>query len=340
VSGLVTWLAVHTDPPPGNTLEAERAELARAGAVLEARPSRTDAEVIAAVNDADAVLNTIVPITARAIAAMARCRVIVRSGVGVDNVDVTAASQAGIVVANVPDASVEEVSNHALALLLACSRKIVLLDRSLRAGTWSRGLFPPMGTLYGQTLGLVGFGRIARALAAKAQALQMRVLATDPLVPKAEVRRALVEPVDLEQLLAESDFVSVHAPLLEGTRHLIGAAQLRTMKSSAYLINTARGPLIDQVALVEALQSGVIAGAGLDVFEQEPLAADDPLLQLPTVVVTPHAAAYSDSGIRELRRRTGEAAADVLRGVWPRGVANPDVTPRFGSLSPPGTGPE
>ena len=319
---------MHVDPPPGNTLEAERAELARVDARLEARPCRSEAELLAAVGDADAVLNTVVPITARVVEAMARCRVIVRSGVGVDNVDVAAASRAGIVVANVPDASVEEVSNHALALLLACSRKIVVLDRSLRAGTWSRALFPPMGTLYGETLGVVGFGRIARALAAKVQALQMRVVATDPLVPESEIRRAGAEPADVERVLAESDFVSLHAPLLDDTRHMIAAEQLRTMKSSAYLINTARGGLIDQAALVAALESGVIAGAALDVFEQEPLAADDPLLRLPNVVLTPHAAAYSDVGIRELRRRTGEAAADVLRGVRPRGVANPDVTPR------------
>jgi D-3-phosphoglycerate dehydrogenase len=263
----MSWLAVHVDPPPGNTLEAEGAELARAGATLEARPSTSEDEVVAAVGEADAVLNTVVPITARAIAAMSRCRVIVRSGVGVDNVDVAAASMAGIVVANVPDASVEEVSNHALALLLACSRKVILLDRALRAGTWSRTLFPPMGTLYGQTLGLVGFGRIARALARKAQALQMRVLAADPLVPELEVRRANAELVDLDRLFAESDFVSLHAPLVTETRHLIGAAQLHAMKSSAYLINTARGPLIDQTALVEALLAGGIAGAGLDVFE-------------------------------------------------------------------------
>ena len=182
-----------------------------------------------------------VPITAREIEAMSRCRVIVRSGVGVDNVDVAAASRAGIVVANVPDASIEEVSNHALAMLLACSRKVVLLDRSLRGGTWSRALFPPMGTLYGETLGLVGFGRIARALAAKAQALQMRILASDPLVADADVRRAGAEPVDLSRLLAESDFVSLHVPLLPDTRRMIGAEQLRAMKSSAYLINTARG---------------------------------------------------------------------------------------------------
>jgi D-3-phosphoglycerate dehydrogenase / 2-oxoglutarate reductase len=320
---------VHVDPPPGNTLEAERAELDRVDATLEARPCRSEDDLLAAVADADAVLNTVVPITARVVEAMARCRVIVRSGAGVDNVDVAAASRAGIVVANVPDASVEEVSNHALALLLACSRKIVVLDRSLRAGTWSRALFPPMGTLHGETLGVVGFGRIARALAAKVQALQMRVLATDPLVPESEIRRAGAEPASLERLLAESDFVSLHAPLSGETRHMIAAEQLRTMKSSAYLINTARGALIDQAALVAALQSEVIAGAALDVFEQEPLAPDDPLLQLPNVVLTPHAAAYSDAGIRELRRRTGEAAADVLRGVQPRGIANPDVTPRY-----------
>ena len=324
-----SWLAVHVDPPPGNTLEAERSELARVNATLEARPSRSEDDVLRAVVDADAVLNTVVPITARAIEAMSRCRVIVRAGVGVDNVDVVAASRAGIVVANVPDASIEEVSNHALAMLLACSRKLVLLDRSLRGGTWSRALFPPMGTLYGETLGLIGFGRIARALAAKAQGLQMRILATDPLIADADVRRVGAEPVELSRLLAESDFVSLHVPLLPDTRRMIGAEQLQAMKSSAYLINTARGSLIDQSALVQALQSGTIAGAGLDVFEHEPLSPDDPLLQAQNVVLTPHAAAFSDHGIRELRRRTGEAAADVLRGVWPRGLANPDVRPRF-----------
>jgi len=151
---------------------------------------------------------------------------------------------------------VEEVSNHALALLLACSRKVVMLDRALRAGTWSRALFPPMGTLYGQTLGVVGFGRIARALANKTRALQMRVLAADPLVPAAAVSEAGAEAVGLERLLAESDFVSLHLPLLPETRHLIGAAELRLMKPSAYLINTARGALIDQPALLRALKSG------------------------------------------------------------------------------------
>ena len=325
----MTWLVVHVDPPPGNTLEAERAELARVDATLDARVCRDEDELVVAVADADAILNTVLPITARAIAAMPRCRVIVRSGVGVDNVDLGAATAAGIVVANVPDASIEEVSNHALALLLACSRKIVLLDSALRQGTWNRGLFPPMGTLYGQTLGLIGFGRIARTLATKAQALRMRVIAHDPLVSEADVRAANVEPVTLAALLHDSDFVSLHTPLLPATRHLIGPAQLERMKSTAYLINTARGPLVDQRALVAALRSGQIAGAGLDVFEQEPLAPDDPLLALPNVVLTPHAAAYSDAGIRELRRRAGEAAADVLRGSWPRGLANPEVSPRY-----------
>jgi D-3-phosphoglycerate dehydrogenase len=325
----LNWLAIHVDPPPGNTLEAERAELAMVDARLEARACRTENDLVAAVADADAILNTVLPITARAIAAMVRCRVIVRSGVGVDNVDVAAATAAGIVVANVPDASVEEVSNHALALLLVSSRKIMLLDSALRQGTWSRALFPPMGTLYGQTLGLVGLGRIARALAAKAQALQMRVIARDPFVSEAEARAAGVELVTFERLLSESDFVSLHTPLLPDTRHLIGRPQLAAMKSSAYLPNTARGALVDQAALVEALISGQIAGAGLDVFEHEPLATDDPMLILPNVVLTPHAAAYSDHGIRELRRRTGEAAADVLRGTWPRGLANPEVSPRF-----------
>ena len=322
------FAAVHTDPPPGNTLEAERAELARAGATLDVAAGPTEADLVAALRTADAVINTAAPLTSAIIAAMERCRVIVRTGVGVDNVDLAAATEAGIVVANVPDATVEEVSNHALALILVCSRKIGRLDRALRAGVWDRRLFAPMGTLYGETLGLVGFGRIARALARKAQALDMRVVATDPLVPATDMAAARVGSVTIEELLTRSDFISLHAPLTIGTRHLLGAAELARMKPTAFVVNTARGALIDQAALVDALRGGRIAGAGLDVFEQEPLPKNDPLLTFENVVLTPHAAAFSDAGVREIRRRAGEAAADVLLGFWPRGLANRGVRPR------------
>ncbi|MBV8085884.1 MAG: C-terminal binding protein [Chloroflexi bacterium] len=324
---MAAFVAVHTDPPAGNTLENERAELVRVDAELLVPGAA--GPLVSLLAQADAVLNTVLPLTAGDIASMARCRVIVRTGVGVDNMDVAAATAAGIVVACVPDASVEEVSNHALGLLLAVSRKLVRLDRALRAGRWDRTLLPPMGTIHGQTLGIVGFGRIGQALCRKALALGLRVLASDPLVPASAVSAAGASPLSLEELLRTSDFVSLHAPLVSGTAYLIGERELALMLPSAFLINTARGGLVDQVALTRALQSGRLTGAGLDVFEQEPLPASDPLLALDNVILTPHSAAFSDASVREIRRRSGEAAAAVLAGRWPQGLVNAGVKPRF-----------
>jgi len=320
-------VAVHTDPPPGNTLENERAELARAGATLETAAG-DETLLTALLQKADAVINTVKPLTAQTIALLTRAQVIVRTGVGVDNVDLEAATGAGIVVACVPDASVEEVSNHALALILALSRKIALLDRALRAGRWDRSMLAPMGSISAQTLGLIGFGRIAQALGLKASALGLRIMAFDPYVEDRVIEGMGAVPASLDELLAGSDFISLHTPLTEQTRHLIGREQLGRMKSSAFVINTARGPLVDQAALVEALTNGTIAGAGLDVYETEPLPPGDPLLSLDSVVLTPHSAAFSDTSMKEIRRRAGEAAADVLMGYWPRGLVNPSVKPR------------
>jgi D-3-phosphoglycerate dehydrogenase len=324
---MAAFVAIHTDPPAGNTLEHERAELARVDAALLVPGAEGSlAELLAR---ADAVLNTVLPLTASLIGSLQRCRVIVRTGVGVDTVDVAAATAAGIVVACVPDASIEEVSNHALTLLLALSRKVVRLDRAVRAGRWDRRMLAPMGTIHGQTLGIVGFGRIGQALGRKALALGLRVLACDPIVPASVMTAAGAAAASLDELLTSSDFVSLHAPLTPGTAYLIGERELAGMKPSAILINTARGGLVDQVALTRALQAGQLAGAGLDVFEQEPLPAADPLLTLDNVVLTPHSAAFSDASVAEIRRRSGEAAACVLTGRWPRGVVNPEVSPRF-----------
>ncbi|MDE3076446.1 MAG: C-terminal binding protein, partial [Chloroflexota bacterium] len=274
---MARFTAVHTDPPPGNTLAEERAQLERAEAELIAAPPADRPALKSLLARADAVLNTVLPVDAGLISILERCRAIVRTGVGVDNLDVAAATARGIVVACVPDASVEEVSNHALGLLLACSRKIVRLDRALRSGAWDRTALAPMGTIHGQTLGLVGFGRIARALAAKVKALGMRVVACDPYVAAEVVRAAGVEALELAALLEQADFVSLHVPLAPETHHLIGAEQLARMRSSAFIINTARGGLIDQPALVAALNAKAIAGAGLDVYEHEPLEPTDPL---------------------------------------------------------------
>jgi D-3-phosphoglycerate dehydrogenase len=249
----------------------------------------------------------------------------VRYGVGVDNVEVAAATELGIVVANVVDFCTEEVANHALLLLLACAKRLLPLDADLRAGHWRRTPLAGMPPVWGQTLGIVGLGNIGRSLARKALALQMTVLGYDPYFQEPPDGVRLVE---LGELVADSDFVSICAPLTAETRHLIGAAELASMKSSAILINAARGPLVDEAALVEALRSGQIAAAGLDVFEEEPLPTDSALLTLGNVVLSAHTAGISEASTRRVKTEVGQAAAAVLSGRWPKSVVNPAVQPR------------
>src|SRR2546426_1152835 len=243
-------------------------------------------------------------------------------GIGVDNVDVDAATARGIVVTNVPDYCVEEVSDHALALLLACARKVPFLDRRVRDGRWDVRDAAPMHRLSGRVLGLVGFGKIPRALAGKARALGLELLAFDPYVGAEEMTAHGVRKVTLEDLVAQADFVSVHAPLTAGTRGFIGEALLRAMKPTAYVINTARGPLVSQDALLRALREGWIAGAALDVLETEPPAAVDALRALDTLIVTPHVAFYSEESVQELQRKAAENVVSVLLGDAPRYPVN------------------
>jgi D-3-phosphoglycerate dehydrogenase len=259
-----------------------------------------------------------------------RCKAVVRYGIGVDNIDLPAATELGIVVANTPDFCVEEVANHALTLLLACAKKVVLLHHATQAGNWDRGQLEPMPTIYGQTLALVGYGRLARAVARKALAFQMRVIAYDPYADMAQAWEDGVNlfRCDLDQVLRQADYVSLHVPLTDETRRLVGEAELRAMKASAYLINTSRGPVVDEKALIRALREGWIAGAGLDVFETEPVPVDNPLLQMDNVVVTPHTASYSDQAFHDMRTRVGEEMARVLTGRWPLCPVNPEVKAR------------
>jgi len=226
----------------------------------------------------------------------------------------------------VVDFCTEEVANHALLLLLACAKRLLPLDADLRAGHWRRTPLAGMPPVWGQTLGIIGLGNIGRSLARKALALQMTLLGYDPYVQQAPEGVRLVA---LRELLAQSDFVSVCAPLTAETRHLIGAAELASMKPSAILINTARGPLVEEVALVGALRSGRIAAAGLDVFEEEPLPAESPVLGLTNVVLTGHTAGMSEASERRVKTEVGQAAAAVLSGRWPKSVVNPAVQPRF-----------
>jgi D-3-phosphoglycerate dehydrogenase len=322
------FLIVHADADPGADFSHELAEIAAVDADFRATRSRSEDELIDNLRDADVVLVNMAPITRRVMENLPRCRAVVRYGVGVDNVDLEAASEHGIVVAHVVDFCTEEVSNHALLLLLACAKRLLPLDRGMREGDWLGGPVPELAPIFGQTLGIVGLGNIGRALARKAQALGLHVVAHDPYVDPRVAEECSVGLCSLKELLQRSDYVSVNAPLTVESHHLIGAEELALMKPTAVLINTARGALVDEEALAEALGSGRIAGAGLDVFEEEPLARDSALRRLENVVLTPHSAGFSEASARKVRVEVGKAAADVLAGRWPKKVANPSVRPR------------
>jgi D-3-phosphoglycerate dehydrogenase len=253
-------------------------------------------------------------------------KVVARTGVGYDVIDVPAATELGVIVVNIPDIWVREVANHALALLLAWNRKIITLDRHVHAGVWSPGVpGPRTGALHGETVGIVGLGNIGSAFARRVTAFETTVIACDPYVDDARFAALGVERVSLEALAERSDYVSVHTLLNAETRHLIGEAFFRRMKPTAILINTSRGPVVDERALARALEDKRLAGAALDVWEQEPVAADNPLLKMDSVIATPHAAYFSTAAVAQVPRRCGEEVARVLTGQRPLNVVNPEV---------------
>ena len=282
----------------------------------------TEEEVIEVAKDADGIINQYAPITRRVIESLKRCKVIARYGVGVDNIDIEAATEHKIIVANVPDYCVDEVSTHAIALILACARGITLLDRKRREKRWDFTLAKPLFRTKGKTLGLFGLGKIARAVAQKASGFGFKIIAYDPYVSKVDRRIKLVE---FSQLLSDSDFISIHSPLTDETRHLFGENKLRAMKKTAYLINTARGPIINEKDLYVALKEKWIAGAALDVMEKEPPDWENPLLKLDNLIITPHISFYSEESYVELKTKTAEAVLSVLKGELPRTFVNPQV---------------
>lgn len=307
-------------------LDLERGLLESAGHILRYEgDAKRPEDVARVIHEADAILNCYSVIPAAAIRELPRCRIIARYGIGLDTIDVDAATSRGILVTNVPDYCIDEVSDHALALILSLARGVTQLDRSVRSGTWSLRAAGNLYRLRGRTLGLVGFGRIARALAAKAAAIGLRVVAHDPFISDADVRAAGVEPHQLDALLSEADVVSIHAPLSDATRHLIGDRELGLMRPTALLVNTSRGPLVDVEALRRALDAGALAGAALDVLEQEPPAAGDPLLHRPDVIITPHAAFYSEESLVELQRKAVEQVIAALAGDVPPYAVNADA---------------
>ena len=303
-------------------------------AALTAVPARmtalpfiaTEDEMIASTRDADALVTSASPVTRGVMSALEGLKVVARTGVGFDVIDVPAATELGVIVVNIPDIWVREVANHALALLLAWNRKIVVLDRQVHAGVWSAGVpGERTGSLHGETVGIVGLGNIGSAFARRVAALETKVIACDPYVDDARFAALGVERVSLEALAERADYVSVHTLLNAETHHLIGEAFFRRMKPTAILINTSRGPVVDEVALARALQDKRLAGAALDVWEQEPVAADNPLLKMDNVIATPHAAYFSSPAVAQVPRRCGEEVARVLTGQRPLNVVNPEV---------------
>jgi len=311
----------------------EAKELAKVNAELVGVDCVTEDEIIEAAKDADAIIISVAQITRRVMEALPKCRVIVCTSVGFNRIDVDAATDNGVIVVNIPSPEwcVEEVSNHAITLLLACARKLVLLNNGVKQGRWDevRGALAPMVSIHGQTLGLIGCGNLGRMTARKAHCFDLRrVLGYDPYVDKSLVWEYSITLVGLPELLKESDFISVHTLLNKETWHLIGEKEFRQMKPTAYFINTARGAVVDESALIKALQEKWIAGAGLDAFENEPIDPDNPLLKMDNVVVTPHSAFYSDAAYKQRNTKVGQEVARVLSGRWPRNVVNKAVKPK------------
>lgn len=307
------------------TSEIEEAKFSKLGAEVVLLRDRSLSVVLSEVQDADVIVNASLPVTSEIIDAAQRCHAIVHSGVGVDSIDVGAATRAGIIVANVVGYCNDEVSDHALALLLCSARRLIPSDREVKCGRWSWKAHVPMHRIRGSVLGIIGLGRIGRTVALKAMALGMRCIGYDPAVAETEFSEHGVGRVSLERLLRESDFVSIHCPLTDSTRNLIGESQLRMMKRSSFIINTSRGAIIDEHALARALQERWIAGAALDVLVDEPPSISNRLLQQEHAVLTPHTAFYSEESLIELRERTCDVAIDVLAKKWPATVVNPEV---------------
>lgn len=300
--------------------DTERRILAEAGADLEVIPCHASADKVAvAVTDADGVLVRESPVTADAIGGMQRCKVIVRYGIGVDNIDREAAKARQIYVANVPDYGTEEVSDQALALVMGVARRVVTRDREVRAGAWNIGPAQKMYRLAGKTLGLIGYGRIARALERKLRGVGMtRVMVHDPYASLPEN----VAGASVDDICRQADVISLHAPLTPDTRHILDRRRIALLKPTAILVNTGRGPLIDEDALADALEQGRIFGAGLDVFEEEPVRRDNRLLSLDNAVVSDHTGWYSEEAVQDLQRKAAEEIARVLTGTQPRHWVN------------------
>lgn len=308
-------IAIADSPFP--SLDPVKAALAKLNPEYRVAKSSSAEDILEVARDADAIIVCYAKITAEIINQLTRCKVIGRTGLGVDNIDIPAAAAKNIVVTYVPDYCLREVSDHAMALMLALARKVTLANKLAQEGRWEMPAVQPIYRLEGRVLGLVGFGNIPRTLVPKAKAFGLKVITADPYVAEEHLKALDVENVSFDELLAQSDFVSVHAPLLPQTHHLFNAAAFAKMKKGAIIVNTARGPLIDETALMAALDSGHLGGAGLDVIETEPMPKDSPLIGRDNLILTPHTGFYSVESLVELQTKCATDVGHVLQGEPP-----------------------
>lgn len=303
-------------------LEPTKQVLSELHAELKLAKATTPEAILEVAREADGVIVCYAKMPASVIDQLKNCKVMARTGIGVDNVDIDAASRRGIVVTNVPEYCEDEVSDHAMAMLLALVRKIPFANKRAHAGKWETGAVNPIHRLRGRTLGLVGLGKIPKLVAAKAQAFGLHVQTYDPYIPAEVAAKLGVKSVSLPELLSTSDYVSIHAPLTPETKNMFNADAFRRMKRGALLVNTARGPLVDVEALVDALDMGQLAGAALDVLPQEPPPADSRLLGRDDVILTPHMGFYSEESMIDLQTKAAQQVALVLSGKEPRYPVN------------------
>jgi len=312
---------VITDCDHGS-IEEEKREFGRIGAELILAQIKEEEDLIRVCKDADGLLNQYALLTRKVLEKLPECKVIGRYGVGIDSVDLRAATDLGIIVANVPDYCVDEVADQALSMILALIRKTVFFDQKAKSNQWDFRQGRPIHRIKGKTLGLIGSGRIGLEVAKRISAFGVRVITFDPYLQKTPEG---IELMDFDTVLKESDFISIHCPLNESTRHLLGEKEFQKMQKKPLIINTSRGPIIDEVALIQALTKRQVSGAGLDVLEKEPPDPQNPLLKMENVIIAPHISFYSEESISELKWRTAENVSSVLLGKWPRSVVNQEA---------------